>query len=798
MAFGGQTVTKSFLERLLWSCSLNPHIFGEAIFVAQRLRIVCALLLAVSLIPPAVSQEPTADAEPVEKKDQLPIVELSKRVTESLVKIRVTNRDSRGQGHGSGFVIGEDGLIATARHVIGDRKLVTIELPDGTEAVATHVYAASDDLDLAILKVDAKGLKALPLGEISEAQSGQSVVTVGHPGSLKNSTFAGILSGFKEIEGIKMLQLSMTIEKGSSGEPVVDRQGNVIGLVVLKSVEVANLGFAVPVNYLKDMLENPTPLPMSHWMKIGALDETRWENVFGANWNQRAGRILVDGNGNAFGGRSLCLQTHDAPEIPYEVQVEVKLNDERGAAGLAFHSDGNEKHYGFYPSNRNIRLTQFNGPDLGSWTILHNKPHSTYRENDWNTFKVRVEAEGFQCFLNGELITKSVEDRIPPGRIGLATFRGTEAEFRRFRVADRLPSPTPNAEDRKAIANILTAVKHNRPAINEVVQQLQPYRQFTTLTLQQQADQLEQKAKHLRDLSREVHAAAMRKQILIALGHNQADSGDSKERTAAATPNLLKAALLIARMDNEEVEPDVYVERVEQLTAEVLQAMPENATEAERLKTLDEVLFTQYGFAGSRYDYETRSNSYLNEVIDDRRGIPITLSVLYMEIARRIKLNVVGLGLPGHFVVRFEPTQEGASAEIIDIFNGGKRLSTDEARQMVRRHGFPEEQMEEFLQAQNADQIVHRMLLNLLGLAEGERDDERVLRYLNTIIAIDETDLNARSKRLQIRAMTGRLEESIKDLDWLLNNRPSVFDADRLYELRASLQRQLDEQNTNP
>ena len=100
-----------------------------------------------------------------------------------------------------------------------------------------------------------------------------------------------------------MLQLSITIEQGSSGEPVVNRRGEVIGLVTLKSVEVANLGFAIPVSHLQQMLASSTPIPMSHWMKIGALDTKRWETVFGANWHQRAGRILVDGQGSSFGGR---------------------------------------------------------------------------------------------------------------------------------------------------------------------------------------------------------------------------------------------------------------------------------------------------------------------------------------------------------------------------------------------------------------------------------------------------------------------------------------------------------------
>lgn len=737
-------------------------------------------MLCVALSASAKAQDASTEAEAPE----ISVVELSERIKQSLVKIRVPNRERTSQWHGSGFVIGSNGLIATARHVIGDRKLVTIELPDGRVTKATHVYAAPESIDAAILKVDAENLTPLPLSNATELKTGQSVVTVGLPGSLKKSTFTGILSGFKEIDGIDMLQLSMTIEPGSSGEPVVDRQGNVIGLVTLKSTEVANLGFAIPVDTLKQMLEDPVPVPMSHWGKIGSLDAKRWENVFGADWSQRAGHILVEGQGDSFGGRSLCLQVPQAPDAPFEVQVDVKLEDERGAAGLAFHSDGNEKHFGFYPSNGNIRLTRFNGPDLGSWTILHNEPHSAYRKDRWNTFKVRVEKDRILCFLNDELVVKSTDDRLPVGRIGLATFRGTAAEFRRFKTGKTLPSLRPDSEAAAAIDVVLEDVQHDRPAPELLVQQLAPFREYSTLVLEERARELEQKAKQIRQLSRDVHAANVRDEILKALGHHE-NSDDNK-----TPPDLLKAALLIAVLDNEEVEAEAYINRVDQLAEEIKATLKAESTEAERLSAMEDMLFKKYGFCGSRYEYETRENSYLNEVIDDRRGIPITLSVLYIEVAKRLDLNVVGLGLPNHYVVRFEPADPDASSEIIDVFNRGKRLTDDEAREAVRRRGYP--LLPEFFEGQEASAIIHRMLLNLLGLAEALRDDERVLRYLDTLIAIDSSDLGSRFKRFDIRVRTNRLQEAIADANWILKQELDETITDRLYEYRAKLQRRLD------
>lgn len=761
----------------------------------KLLTIGCLLILSLNGTygqQPDTVSESTADQTGVTDAgdDRLAIDELSKRIRQSLVKIRVTNRSGDGQGHGTGFVVGPN-LIATARHVIGDRNMISIELPDGTLTTATHVHAASELLDMVVVQVDADKLVPLPLAT-TEARTGESVVAVGYPRNLKNSTFAGLMSGFKEIDDIKMLQLSMTIEKGTSGEPVVNRRGEVIGMVTLKSSEVNNLGFAIPVSHLQGLLAAPTIIPMSHWIKFGALDPKRWQNVFGANWYQRAGRILVDGQGNSFGGRSLCLQVPAPPELPFETQVEVKLDDERGAAGLVFHSDGHEKHYAFYPSNGNIRLTCFNGPDLGSWTILHNEPHPAYRVNDWNMFKVRVEVDGVRCFLNDELVFQSKDERLSAGQIGLATFRGTTAEFRRFAAKDRLPPISPSAADAAAIADILKSVQHNRPAADDVVQSLQPYSGYATRVLEQQAVLLEQKAKQIRQLAIDVHAAEVRRQILAALNiANQQKVTSKKDKPVE--PDLLKAALLIALLDNEEVDPQAYIDRVDTLADEVREGLPKDASDAERLKAMDHMLFQQYGFGGSRFEYDMRSNSYLNEVIDDREGIPITLCVLYIELAKRLDLRVVGLGLPGHYVVRFESQDSDAPPEIVDVFQQGKRLSVAEAEDRSRlRPGSAA--TSEFFRPQAAAAIIQRMLRNLLNLAESQGDNARVLRYLDTLLAIDDSQLEFRVKRLEIRARTQRLSEAIAEVDWFLDKQPDGLDEDRLYELRAELNRQLERQ----
>ena len=189
----------------------------------------------------------------------------------------------------------------------------------------------------------------------------------------------------------------------SSGGPLLDLQGRVVGVLTMKSRVTENLGFAVAADLLRPLLARPNPIPMSRWLTIGSLDKNDWQPLFGAQWRRRAGRLQVDGVGSGFGGRSLCLSHRKPPQGTYELAVSVKLDDESGAAGLVFGSDGDQRHYGFYPSGGRLRLTRFEGPDVGSWTILRDAPSRHYRSGEWNRLKIRQSAGKIAAFVNDQI-----------------------------------------------------------------------------------------------------------------------------------------------------------------------------------------------------------------------------------------------------------------------------------------------------------------------------------------------------------------------------------------------------------
>lgn len=719
-------------------------------------------LLASPLLP--------AD-EPATKKDAgRSVEELAKQARDSIVVIKYTGREGKPTGVGTGFVISADGLIATNLHVIGEARPINIALPDGKELPAKVVHASDRSLDLAVVQVEANRLKPLPLGDSDTLENGQGIIALGHPRGLEHSVVAGVVSGRPKIEGRSMIQLAIPIEQGNSGGPVLDRQGRVVGVVTLKSQVTPNLGFAVPVNALKKLLARPNPIPMERWVTIGQLNDSEWLIRHGGRWRQRSGVISVEGPGTGFGGRCLCLSKTPVPVVPFEVAVRVKLGEETGAAGLAFHADGGDKHYGFYPSNGKLRLSRFEGPDVFSWKVLEEITSPHYRPGEWNALKVRIEKDRLLCYLNDQLVIEATDKELPAGSVGLVMFRNTPTEFKHFRLGKTIPSTAPPPSLVERIGKLVRELKGKEPVGDNLVQELLPQAASSAELLRQQARELEEKAARLRRLAQAVQQARVLK--------------DLEQAIQKPTIDLVHASLLIAQLDNEELDIDSYRQQVERLAQEIKDKLPSNPADKARLAALNKELFEVRGFHGSRSEYYHRNNSYLNSVLDDREGLPITLAVLYLEVGRRIGLKLEGIGLPGHFVVRHIPAK--GPPQLIDVFEGGKVLSRQEAEKKVREiTGEPLQ--EEHLQAVSAKAILLRILHNLSNLAKRDEDLPGLLRYLDAMLTIDAGQVEERLLRSAARYQNGDRAGALADLDWLLQNNPPGINRERLLQLRRLL-----------
>ena len=193
-------------------------------------------------------------------------------------------------------------------------------------------------------------------------------------------------------------------------------------------------------------------------------------------------------------------------------------------------------------------------------------------------------------------------------------------------------------------------------------------------------------------------------------------------------PDLAIAALMIARVEYPKLDAGPYLDQLDALGREAelrvaaAAIVPGDAPPRvdpdryARVMALNDYLFKELRFVGNDVQYEDPRNSFLNEVLDRRTGLPITLALLYMEVARRAGLHVEGINFPGHFLLRC-PARRGLPYSedlIIDAFHGGALLSEDACRELLRRHSGDDAVFESHLRGHaTKPQILARMLLNL-------------------------------------------------------------------------------------
>jgi regulator of sirC expression with transglutaminase-like and TPR domain len=189
-------------------------------------------------------------------------------------------------------------------------------------------------------------------------------------------------------------------------------------------------------------------------------------------------------------------------------------------------------------------------------------------------------------------------------------------------------------------------------------------------------------------------------------------------------PDLAAPAFLVARLEYKHLDPGPYLDRLEQWGDAAFHRVAADpgheAPLAARVDTLNKFLFSELGFSGNRAQYEDPRNSCLNEVLDRRTGIPITLSLVYIEVARRAGVRAEGVNFPGHFLVRVLHdlhTDNPGEGLIVDPFHSGAILNEHDCRMLLHRHmGEEAAWAPELLARATRRQILVRMLLNLKRL----------------------------------------------------------------------------------
>jgi len=254
---------------------------------------------------------------------------------------------------------------------------------------------------------------------------------------------------------------------------------------------------------------------------------------------------------------------------------------------------------------------------------------------------------------------------------------------------------------------------------------------------------------------------------------------------------LLEAAIAIAQDEYPELDVQAVLSEVDALGAKLKARVPADAAPVQRLRLLNRFFYRELGFAGNVNDYYDRRNSYLNDVLSQRRGIPLTLALLYIELAGHLKLTARGVSFPGHFLVKLRMPQ---GEVVIDPFNG-RSLSREELDERLapyrRRQGLVgefEAPLGLFLQAAQPRDVLARMLRNLKEIHRSGRDSLRWLAVQERLVILLPQNWDERRDRALAFSDLGRFDAAIADLEAYLTNRPDADDAlamsERLDQLR--------------
>jgi regulator of sirC expression with transglutaminase-like and TPR domain len=243
---------------------------------------------------------------------------------------------------------------------------------------------------------------------------------------------------------------------------------------------------------------------------------------------------------------------------------------------------------------------------------------------------------------------------------------------------------------------------------------------------------------------------------------------------------LARGALLIAKEEYPHLDVDFYLDRLNALASQAEPIVREGSDTVERVQLLSDFLFTDQGFAGNREDYSNPRNSFLNDVIERRLGIPITLSLIYLEIGRRLGLNLYGVSFPAHFLVK---AVDERGELIIDPFNGGVILGLEDLGERIAQvYGQRLKLDPAMLRAVGARHILARMLRNLKNIYMTAGDSNRTLAALDRILILD---AHAAEELLERAGLYERLEcfrAALDDYQGFLSQAPDHRGAERARE----------------
>ncbi len=261
------------------------------------------------------------------------------------------------------------------------------------------------------------------------------------------------------------------------------------------------------------------------------------------------------------------------------------------------------------------------------------------------------------------------------------------------------------------------------------------------------------------------------------------------EVAKSPAPDLAPAAFLIARLEYRRLNPSPYLDQLDQMGREAarrIAALGDRAGLERRVSEISAYLFKEKGFAGNREHYDDPRNSFLNDVLDRRTGIPITLALVYMEVSRRAGVQIHGVNFPGHFLLKspLEPGISGGGGDqmIVDPFHDGAILSEGECESLLQRYAGSEAALDPRMLARATKlEILIRMLVNLKQIYVKLRSFPQAHAVTRLLLALDPSAMTELRDRGLLAYRLNDYQAALRDLETYLRftAKPEDADADR-------------------
>jgi regulator of sirC expression with transglutaminase-like and TPR domain len=254
--------------------------------------------------------------------------------------------------------------------------------------------------------------------------------------------------------------------------------------------------------------------------------------------------------------------------------------------------------------------------------------------------------------------------------------------------------------------------------------------------------------------------------------------------------DLLRAALTFARVEDPQLDIERYVRHVDQLGVRVAEKIQDPDDPPQIIAALNGVLFQEEMFRGNTVDYYNPRNSFLHDVLDRRLGIPITLALVYMEVARRVRFQLFGVGMPGHFLLKHYDV-DGHSI-LIDAFERGSIVTEEDCRQKLDSIYSGQVALQpEFLLPVTRRQMLTRMLNNLRSVYLSQRDFRRAVQIVDLILVIYPRSPEDMKQRAALRYNLNDYRGALSDFDEYVKMSPDASDAEEIRQTALSLRRSM-------